>query len=812
MQKPAAALHGGSRTSSGRRLLYGLLTTASLMGLQAAPAFGQEQAPPAGTPPEQAAEQIRFAIPPQPLSSALTAFGESTGLQVLYAGDVASGVQSPGVSGTYSAEQALQILLAGTGLSYRLTDANTVTLERAVADTGAIALSPITVVGQLDTGYAAKQAISATRTAAERDEIPQTVEVLNRQLIEDVESTRVGDALRFGTGLVNGFSGGPGSRFGDSFFSRGFASNFVNNGLRRGLIGGSNPQDAANIERIEILKGPASVLYGQLEPGGVINLVTKQPLFEPFAEARVKFGSFDFKRISADVSAPLYGDGAVRFRLNAAFEDTDSFKDFFGREHVFVAPVLAVELGPDTLLTLEGEYTRDDFLFEEGIPARGFILPNVNGEFPISRWIGEPSLEGDVVEAGSLGYRLEHRFTDWLVLRNAFRWERFELDEASIIPLALRDDQRTVVRGLLEGDDEQTDDYLVQTDLVMEFPTGFADHELLVGFDYRKEDRDGRTRITRDIPDLDLFNPVYGTASPPTGPFDPFAIEQDTLGVYAQDRITLDKFTLLGGLRYDDSSAENVFISGETGERELSERDDEEVTTQFGVVYRPFEPLSLYANRTESFVPQIGNVFGGEPFSPEMATQYEVGTKLDFFEGFLSANLAAFQITKENVVTTDPNNLGFQLAVGETRSRGIEASIAGQPLPGWNLIASYAFTDTEITRDFEGFEGNEFIGVPDHTASLFSRYDLQDGPFKGLGFGAGINYVGERQGDLDNSFELPDYVRVDLGLYYEPLDNVEASLFVENAFDEEYALSAFGIQRVFPGAPRTFLFSLKASF
>nr|MDQ2695844.1 TonB-dependent receptor [Pseudomonadota bacterium] len=273
----------------------------------------------------------------------------------------------------------------------------------------------------------------------------------------------------------------------------------------------------------------------------------------------------------------------------------------------------------------------------------------------------------------------------------------------------------------------------------------------------------------------------------------------------AQDRITLhEKWIVLGGLRYDGSSARNVFVSGETGEREVSERDDEEITTQFGVVYRPLEPLSLYANRTEAFVPQIGNVFGGAPFAPELSTQYEVGAKFDVAGGRLAANIAVFEITKENVVTADPDRPGFQLAVGETRSRGIETSIAGEPLPGWSLMASYTFTETEITRDFEGFEGNEFIGVADHTASLFTRYDLQGGDLKGLGLSAGVTYVGERQGDLDNSFELPDYTRVDLGLHYAPSDAVEVSLLVENAFDEEYALSGFGIQRLFPGAPRTF--------
>jgi iron complex outermembrane receptor protein len=368
-------------------------------------------------------------------------------------------------------------------------------------------------------------------------DLPQAIEVLGPQAIEDLGGHRVGDGLRYISGATHA-GGGTGNRFVDVYNIRGFGGNFVRNGMRRAggsSLGRSLPQDLANVERIEVLKGPSSVLYGDFQPSGVVNLVTKQPLGEPRAALEVSFGSHDFTRVTMDLTGPVPGTEAVRYRLNAAYEDSDSFKDFFEREHVFVAPVIAVDLGEDTNLTLEGEYTRDDFLFAEGIPAHGFILPNPNGEFPVSRWVGDPDIEGDVVDAYSFGYRFEHRCTNWLVLRNAFRWERLSRDESSVIPFGLTDDFRTLERDFFFSDDTN-DDYLVQTDLVAEFETGPIDHELLVGFSYRDRDFDANSLFDVTTP-LDIFDPIYGAATRPEVDLNDLNAEEDALGVYAQNRI-----------------------------------------------------------------------------------------------------------------------------------------------------------------------------------------------------------------------------------------------------------------------------------
>jgi iron complex outermembrane recepter protein len=552
------------------------------------------------------------------------------------------------------------------------------------------------------------------------------------------------------------------------------------------------------------------VLYGDFQPSGVVNLVTKQPLDEFFIGGETSYGSYDFKRISGDVTGPVFGSDKVLFRLNAAVEGTESFKDFFERDHYFVAPVMTVDFSPDTRLTLEGEFTHDEFLFEEGIPASGFILPNPNGEIPISRWVGDPDVEGDVINASSLGYRFDHRFTDWLVLRNAFRWERFERHEDTIIPDGLAADGRTLERSFLISDDVNSD-YFFQTDVVAEFPTWSIGHELLVGFDFRIREFDAESLFEATTP-LDIFDPVYGTAVKPDGPFNNFRADENAVGFYVQDRVELlDNLKLLSGLRYDISQQDQVFVDGETGEAFPDEREDTAFTTQVGIVYQPVEEVSLYANRTESFLPQFGTTQGGEPFDPETGTQYEVGVKVDIGED-ISLNLAAFHITKQNVVTVDPDNPEFLRAIGEQESRGFEASAVGEILPGWSVFGSYAFTDTEVTEDFEGFQGLALRDVADHTVSLLTRYDVRSGRLQGLGLVGGIAYVGDREGDDENSFELPGYTRVDVGVFYEPIEEFEMGLRVENLLDEEYALSSFDSARVFPGAPRTIIGTLRVRF
>jgi len=765
------------------------------------------------------AEALRFNIPSQPLSPALRQFSQVTNLELSFDAALTEGLRTQGLSGTYTPEHALQQLLTGTGLRYRFTSPNAVMLERQGAQESgtegeALRTEPILVRGeQATTGYKAERTTSATKTDTPLLDIPQSIQIIPRQVIEDQSVVRLRDAVR----NVSGTTGADSSFsvFADEINIRGFDAreNYVKNGLRRPAIGigASLSHDTANIEQIEVIKGPASVLYGQLAPGGIINIVTKQPLAEPLYAGELTAGSYNFFRVAGDLSGPLNDKKTVLYRLNGAYEYSEAFLDFFDRNRFLIAPVVTMRLTPRTTLTLEGEYLQDRTPYYAGIPAVGTVLPNINGDIPLSRWPGDPPFDELERRSAEIGYRFEHRFNRHLLLRNAFRAVFFRRDDTSLIPLALRRDQRTLTRGLFVNEGE-IEDYLLQTEVVVDFTTGSLIHTVLVGFELRHNNRTDDSLFDDSFPSIDLFNPTYFNTFSSDLPFDRFTSEANLAGVYVQDQITLWKYLkLLAGVRFDYVEQETRSTFGDTGETDRSSQDDTAFSPRVGIVYRPITPLAVYASFSRSFEPQTGITADGTP-EPEEGTQYEVGIKGEFLEGRMLATLALYHLTKENILTEDPDDPRFSRAIGEQRSRGIELDIAGEILPGWSVIASYAFTDAEITEDFSGNEGNRPENVAQHSASLWSIYRFQYGTLQGLGFGAGIFYVGERQGDLENTFELPDYVRTDVTVLYEPrfLPNVKARLTVQNLFDVEYFEGSTG--DVLVGAPVTVLGTIGMRF
>lgn len=390
----------------------------------------------------------------------------------------------------------------------------------------------------------------------------------------------------------------------------------------------------------------------------------------------------------------------------------------------------------------------------------------------------------------------------------------FRRDEQNILPLALEDDQRTLARALFDAR-RVHNDYLMQTEVVAGFTTGAVGHTVLVGFDLRRIDQDNKTRFDDSFPSLDLFDPTYFNTFSSSLPFNRFDFQDNRVGVYVQDQVTLlHNLKLLAGVRFDYASQDTRFTDGESGERTTESRDDTAFSPRVGIVYQPIRPLGLYANFSESFEPQPGNTAGGTPFDPETGRQYEVGVKGEFLDRRLSVLLAFYHITKQNVESDDPDNPGFTRAIGEQRNRGIELDVAGELLPGWRVIASYAFTDAEVTKDFGGFEGKRPPNVALHGFSLWSTYEFQRGVLQGLGFGAGVFYVGDRYGDFENTFKLPDYVQTDMSVFYQPrfFPHLRARLTIQNLFDVEYFESAEGDVTVHPGSPITVLGTVAVRF
>jgi iron complex outermembrane recepter protein len=657
----------------------------------------------------------------------------------------------------------------------------------------------LVVTGEQD-GYRVPNASTATKTDTPLRDIPGSIQVIPRQILEDQKTTRIQEALENISGVRK--EGNYGGTDAGGFNIRGFAQD---GNFRNGFSDNDfySSVDTANIDRIEVLKGPASVLFGQAEPGGIINVVTKQPLRDPYYSAEFNVGNYGFYRPSFDLSGPLTDDDSVLYRLNAAYQNSGSFRDFNFTERVFVAPIVTWNISDRTSLTFDFEYQNNNYLFDRGLPSLG----NKPAPIPISRLVGLPeSIYDD--STFRAGYRLEHKFSEDWQLRNGFSFVSgksagtyatggYELENDQFAPI------------YVGRDDFKREIYTLQTELVGKFKTGSIVHQPLIGVELRRNVWSYKSFDVADPILLDIFNPDYDVDLPAIPDEETFSYttRRDTLGIYLQDQITLaDNFKVLLGGRFDSFYRKDDF--GTVEEESLTA-----FSPRVGIVYQPIKPISLYASYTQSFQPDrfLGRSGAtNEPFKPTEGTQYEVGIKADINEK-LSATLAAFEITKTNVVTADPNDPDLSIQVGEQRSRGLELDLGGEILPGWNIIASYTYTDAITSKDNNIPVGNRLINVPEHAASLWTSYELQGGDLKGLGFGLGLYYVGDRNADLNNTSILPSYFRTDSAIYYKR-DNWKAALNFRNLFNETYYETSQGRNTIYPGAPFTVIGSFSVQF
>jgi iron complex outermembrane recepter protein len=607
-----------------------------------------------------------------------------------------------------------------------------------------------------ETGYKADTATTATKTGTPIFDLPVSIQVVPREVMDDRQVILLQEALETVSGVVP-FAGG-GSAF-DSPRIRGFEAfrNIYRDGFR-GRFFGNYIQSTAHLERVEVLKGPTSVLYGRMEPGGLINQMSKQPLVMPYYSLQQQFGSFDLYRTTLDATGPLTEDKSLLYRVNFEYLDSGSFRDFVGTETVFVAPVLAWNLNDRTHITLNLQYQHSDRVTDRGLVAPSD--PPRTAPIPFSRYLGEPFNNDDVDDLQAF-FLLTHDFNpDWTVnLR--FSTQQFDAHflavEATNTFLA---DNRSVERTFFEEIDD-IQNYNALLDITGRLRTGGIKHTVLLGADYYLDEFDGPFVFTSFSP-INIFTPVY-SAPRLSVPLTPSTQSTEYYGVYFQDQIDLlDNLHLLGGGRYDWATTES-----QSGTSPTDRIEDEAFSPRVGLVYQPLPWLALYG----SYVESLGGANParsrtGEAFEPETGTQYEAGLKTEWLDGRLSATLAFYHLTKQNILTpdpVDPNN--FSVQTGEARSQGIEFDLAGQITPGWSIIASYAYTDTEITQDNSGREGFRLHDVPEHSGSLWTRYRFLGGPWQGLSLGAGVFTASERT-DFDNSFEVPGYARVDLSTAY----------------------------------------------
>ncbi|WP_300239284.1 TonB-dependent siderophore receptor [Pseudomonas sp.] len=648
-------------------------------------------------------------------------------------------------------------------------------------------------------GYRATRSASATRTDTSIHETPQSISVVAKDAVEDLGATRLQDALDYagGVGRANNF-GGQGLT---TFTVRGFTTGeFYRNGfpINRGY---PNMPDANTIERLEVLRGPATMLYGRGDPGGTFNVVSKQPLPERTVTLGSQLNDQGMRRGTLDASGPLDEDGRLAYRLNVVGEGGDTFRDHVDTERYGVTPVLSWQVSDATRLIFEGDFMRNNAPLDRGVTRYAKQIGSASRD----SFFGEKDVGKLHNDNNMAQLRFEHLLNDDWTLGGGVQWLEGSLKGNAVEANGIAADGRTLGRNFNYRKLEWTDRD-AQLNLTGHFDTAGLQHTLLTGIEY--EDYDYQSIIQRSSGavgayPIDLFDPLYGQPRPaltrtPTH-------DKENLKTYAafvQDQVALtDKLKVLAGARFErfEHDYETYVPGGKSWQA-----SDNAITPRIGVSYDLTETLALYADTARSFKPNTGASRLGGGFAPEKGKSYEMGLKWEALDQQLSVDAAIYQIEKRNVLTADPVDSTFSVAAGEVRSRGFDVNVAGNLTPEWRVIGGYAYVDAEVTKDNVLRSGTRLLNIPKNSFSLLNMYEFQDGMLKGLGLGSGLRYVDERAGQTANTgFSMGSYTVVDLLGFYKVNDKVRLNLDLKNLFDRDYEEGAFGNVYAYPGAPRT---------
>lgn len=675
-------------------------------------------------------------------------------------------------------------------------------------------------------GYTAQNA-ATSKTDATLFETPAGISVVTADALEDQNAVTLRDALRSVAGVqavpsLNGFFG---------FNVRGFKTfDTYRNGMRADYAN----FDLANVERIEVLKGPAGMLYGRMDPGGLVNIVTKKPLETAQTEISQEFGSFDHKKTVIDSTGPATADKRLLYRFVGSYTDSESFRDFIETEHYQINPSAIWKPFDGTEIFVDFEAFNDDYRNDFGIPAIG----TKPAPIPVSRSLLDPNDPIDNINIKYTTVGISQRLTDAWTLKSQFMFRDYQLDSVDLNPApafdpaALRPDNRTLDRNLFFQAIDQ-EDWTWNIELYGKFSTGAIKHELMAGFERYKWDWAYDIRGDYETGDpalaIDIFNPVYGVIPKGiTGSDLPFNFAshatQEWHAGYVHDHLTYDRLHVMAGIRYDDvtSGRGNSFVPTDTSSIPVPTREQDGWSPRAGVLYELSDQLSIYGNWAKGFAGGSAGPFGAD-LPPEESRLYETGVKYQSPDRRFAASLAFYHLTKMNIATDNPDTPDpfDQRAIGEARSRGIEIDLSGALTQHIEVLGSYAYTDTEVLKDFYGLQGNTLDNVPRHAGSLWLTYDVDGIKRSGWIVGAGVTAMGDRFGDAENTFVLPAYARVDAMAGYEwdvGATHMALQINVKNVFDTEYYESSEPFYNahprlsIFPGEPREVMGTLKVIF
>ncbi|WP_226500608.1 TonB-dependent receptor [Pseudomonas sp. MWU16-30322] len=746
-----------------------------------------------------AQKQFSFSLSAKPLPQALSDFSRITGQSVVYTDEAPYGLNAPAVSGQMSAEQALQRLLSGSGMTFRRTDSHTFALEPQPT-AGALNLGATTITSMRDESmsYQPPQTSSVMRSSASLQEIPQTVNVIPAQVIRDQTPRNLDDALANISGITQANTLGSTQ---DSVMIRGFGDNRNGSIMRDGMpiVQGRGMNET--VDRVEVLKGPASLLYGIQDPGGVVNLVSKKPELTQYNALTLRGSTYgDGKNGSGGSfdSTGALGDSGLAYRMVLDHEDEDYWRNFGTHRETLIAPSLAW-YGERTKLLFSYEHREFLTPFDRGT----LIDPRTNHPLDISRneRLDEPfnDMEG---RSDLYHFEADHELNDDWKAHFGYSWNRETYDASQVRVTAIDTKKGTLTRSMDGTQGAISTDRFATASLEGKVNVLGMQHDLVFGVDdeYRKIYRADLIR-QKSLSTFSYVNPVYGREVEGTTVSPADSAQTDLLrsdSVFLQDSIHLnDQWILVAGGRfqeYDQYAGKGVPFKANT------DSNGQKFVPRAGLVYRYTDELSFYGSYTESFKPNstIAPLSGSSTvldgsIAPEQAKSWELGARLDM-PGRITGNIALFDIKKRNVLVSNSEGpTTIYSAAGEVRSRGLELDLTGQLTDRWSLIGAYAYTDAEVTEDPD-YKGNRLQNVAKNSGSLSAVYDF--GSVIGgdqLRVGAGARYVGERAGNAVNDFDLPSYTVADAFATYDTKlegQKVKFQLNVKNLFDRTYYTSA----------------------
>lgn len=731
-----------------------------------------------------------YQLPAGALPSTLNQIAREAGLTLTLDAAVASGLSAPAIQGRMTPEQALEQALTGSSLELVRTRSGAYVVRPRTATE----LSAVTVqagrlgesergLGPVD-GYVARRSVTALKADIPLMETAQSVSIVTADQIEVQNAESLGQALRYTAAVL---PIGSDQTVSDGLVIRGFnvtgSAPMYLNGSKLARNTFSGVAEPYAMERIELLKGPASVLYGNAAPGGVVNMVSKQPLAEPLRELKLQLGSNRRKQVAGDFSDKLNEDGSLSYRLTGLVRRSDTAVDFIPDDRNFLSGSVRWAPSARTSLTLLAMYQRNKSAYNYGLPFEGTVVENPNGKIARERFVGEPDFNHYATRNMTLGYLLSHQLNDTFTFRQNVLYFKSRADYGDVWIGGYTPDMRSIDRGAYVRAEKESM-WSIDNQLEAKWRTGGIQHTSLLGLDYN-EQRWERVQYAGNVSPLSLYQPVYGApvvlgAQPAADVLE----KPRQLGLYAQQHMKFDSgwVITLGG-RYDKVRARGLDRPSGVSQTMY---DESAFTGRAGVVYLFENGLAPYASYAQSFEPISGYTFSGGAFKPTKGEQYEVGVRYQPSGADYMLTASVYQLTQQNVLTNDLAHPGFSVQEGEVRSRGLELEARAHLGGGLNLIASYGYVQNVITQSTTGTQGFRTGGVPRHMASAWLDYDVNDA----FNIGGGVRYQGSTL-DTANTIRIPGFTVVDAAARYRFSPQWQLSVNVNNLFDKEYVTCSY---------------------